>query len=291
MLSFGEIVWDIYEKEECLGGAPLNLAAYAALLGEEAYLLSAVGNDELGRRAIERIRGLGVRTEYVSQSEEKATGRVLVELDENAVPRYRILEDVAFDAIPMPVLTEKPDVLAFGTLALRGEHNKRVLEGLINTGAFSEIFVDLNIRAPFYTKESILFCLERATIVKISEEELPVVREAISGEGETAEAFAAFLCERFGQIKLVIVTRGADGAFCYSSRERRTDVCAAQRARVVSTVGAGDSFSAAFLVRYWKTADVPSALNTAAKVSAFVVSHRAAIPAEAAAFLRTGLDR
>ena len=95
LLSFGEIIWDIYsQNEQTLGGAPLNFAAYTALLGDTAWVASSVGNDQLGKRALEQIKELGVKTEYISVSDEKETGQCRISLDKNGVPSYNILEDV-----------------------------------------------------------------------------------------------------------------------------------------------------------------------------------------------------
>ena len=97
LLSFGEVLWDVFEGEAHLGGAPLNFAAFSAILGAEAKLLSAVGDDELGRRALHHIEALSVGTEYVSVLRDKATGRCLVTRDASALPTYNLLDDVAYD--------------------------------------------------------------------------------------------------------------------------------------------------------------------------------------------------
>lgn len=180
LLSFGEIVWDIFPASAHIGGAPLNLAAHAALQGAKAWIISCVGNDDLGKKAVDEIERLGVKTNYVSVC-DKPTGQCIVTLDENAVPSYNLISDAAYDCISTsPALhSEKFDVLSFGTLALRKKHNIAALKELISYGKYNEIFADLNIRSPFYSEESILFCMQNATIVKISDEELPVVTQAI----------------------------------------------------------------------------------------------------------------
>lgn len=280
LLSFGEIVWDIFGENKCLGGAPLNFAAFIAMLGENSHLISAVGNDVLGQSAIEKLKKFGVNTEYVSLLHGKETGKCLVSLDENAVPDCKIMDDVAYDYIQMPSLKEKTDVIAFGTLALRNESNKSILTQILQTYSFSEVFADLNIRKPFYSKESILFCLEIATIVKISNEEMPVIAETVSEESASAEDFVLALCEKFGQIQLVIITSGEKGAFCYNRKENKFYYCEAHPTSVVSTVGAGDSFGAAFLIKFFENRNCRESLEYASKISSIVCSRQEAISEE-----------
>ena len=279
LLSFGEIIWDVFPDAAHIGGASLNFAAHAAMQGVDAYVLSGIGHDELGSRAMEEIAALGVNTSLVSAC-DRPTGQCLVTLDENAVPSYNVLSDTAYDLIEAPAADSLQgfDVLAFGTLALRGEHNRKALAKVISTADFSEIFTDLNIRAPFYSDESISICLGSATIVKISDEELPIVTRAALGKELTVEAAASALCEKFAQIKLVIITKGRDGAYAYDARDGKEYSCPTDGSRAVSTVGAGDSFGATFLSQYFNGKDIPQCLRIASRVSGFVVSREGAVP-------------
>lgn len=287
LLSFGEVIWDVYPDAVYLGGAPLNFAAHASCQGADAYVVSAVGRDELGRAAMEKIESKGVKTKYISELSQAETGKCIVTLDENAVPDYNLLTDVAYDYIQKPELVERFDVIAFGTLALRGENNRRVLEQILKENVFSDVFTDLNIRPPFYSKESILFCLENATIVKISDEELPIVAEAIFGGKMDYMVAAEALSERFAQIKIIIITRGADGSCAYDCAEKSFCSADAPKTEVVSTVGAGDSFGATFLTQYFAGRSLQACLDIASRVSAFVVSQKDAIPEEMPEFIKT----
>ena len=230
LLSFGEIVWDIYEDEQCLGGAPLNFASYAALFGEKVWLMSAVGNDKLGEKAIELIKNWGINTEYISIISAKETGKCIVKLNDNSVPTYNVLQDVAYDYMQIPQMKEEFDIIAFGTMALRSDNNKQILSQIIKSQNFSEIFVDVNIRPPFYSNDTILFCLRNASILKISEEEMHYIAEAISQKYNSAENFALHLCKMFKQIKLIIITKGENGAICYNRDEKKCYSCAASGA-------------------------------------------------------------
>lgn len=278
VLSFGEIIWDIFGKEKHLGGAPLNFAAHCAALGSKAWLISAVGSDELGKSAIKQIEKLGVNTGYISVICGKNTGKCFIELNKNAVPSYEISDDTAYDYIQIPGLREKADVIAFGTLALRRENNRKILAQILKEHAFSEVFADVNIREPFYSEESIAFCLENATTVKISEEELPKVTQLIFGDTLCLKDASKKLSQKYAGIKIIIITRGANGSCCYDCKTGEFFFADAGHAKVVSTVGAGDSFGAAFLVRYMEHKTYDECLRFASKISALVCSNAEAVP-------------
>lgn len=278
IVSYGEILWDVYDNNFCLGGAPLNFAAFSSAFGADSYLVSAVGSDELGQKALLEAKRLGINTEYISESYKKPTGKCIVSLNEKAVPTYEILDDVAYDYIEFPHFKEDIDVISFGTMALRKKNNTDILKKILRKYSFSEIFADLNIRAPFYSKESILFCLENATIVKISEEELPVVTKLLFNELYDFETAAKKISTKFSQIRTVIITRGENGSFCYDSSKNSFFYSDAVPTTVVSTVGAGDSFGAAFIYKYKETEDCLSALKYASQISSLVCAKKEAVP-------------
>lgn len=287
LLSFGEIIWDIFQEQRNMGGAPLNLAAHVAIQGGDVWLASAVGNDELGKSALTEIQALDVKTEFVSISPDAPTGQCTVSLDENGIPSYKILENAAYDNIVLPApLGRTFDVISFGTLALRNEKNRKILESVLHNNCFDEIYTDLNIRSPFYSEKSIDLCLSHATIVKISDEELPLVtKTALNTVLDPIEAAKA-IAKHYSQIRLILITKGENGAFCYECANGRMYNCAAEPATVVSTVGAGDSFGATFLTQYMKTNDIAQSMTLASKVSAFVVSHQGAVPPDIKKFIK-----
>ena len=280
ILSFGEILFDVFGDSAQLGGAPLNFCAHAVRAGATGAVLSAVGDDELGKMALRQVASYGIDTRYIAVLGNKPTGRCLVTLNDAGVPRYDLLEDVAYDHIPVPTLEEKGyDVLYFGTLALRSSDNRKTLEQLLQKRIAGDVFVDVNIRPPFYSEESILFALRHATMLKISDEELNAVSEAVLGEGEYAADFvASAIQKRFANIKLLILTCGEKGSVAYDLQTGDICRCDAVKTKVVSTVGAGDSFCATFLVNYLRGDGLAKALQKASRVSAWVVSQEGAIP-------------
>lgn len=278
LLSFGEILWDIYPAQKYLGGAPLNFAAHFSKHGGEAYMVSAVGRDSLGQAALEQLTAWRVNPAYIAQLEGKETGQCLVQLDEHGVPSYTIKQDVAYDYIDSAAVADGFDALYFGSLALRSEHNRQELMRLINSHRFPEVFVDVNVRQPFVSRESLLICTENATVLKISDEELPLFSGEVFGREYDSAAVVKKLASTYGNLNVVIVTRGAQGSLAYDCRSNRTVRCDAEPVTVASTVGAGDSFSAAFLYRYMAGWDIPRCLKAASRVSAYVVSRTEAVP-------------
>ena len=279
VLSFGEVLWDVYPDKEFIGGAPLNFAAHFAKCTGKSYMLSAVGEDALGQKTFETIESLGVDTKYINKS-TKQTGKCLVTLNEKGVPSYNLLCDVAYDDINgNNIKGQTFDALYFGTLAFRSQNNLETLCNVIGNNNFSEIFVDLNIRPPYFSKDSIDFALKNAGIVKISDEELDTVMQNSKAPFcETCDDCCRVLSESYKNIKIVIITKGENGAFAYDCRENKSFEVKAHKVKVASTVGAGDSFCASFLSKFLKGEGLQSCLEFASKVSAFVVSKHEAIP-------------
>lgn len=279
VLSFGEILWDIYDDNKDLAGAPLNFAAHTARHGDDAYMLSAVGDDELGKETEKIIKKWGIYADYVLALKGKETGKCIVTTDEKSSPRYDILRDVAYDYTASENVPDDFDVLYFGTMALRSEHNFNSLKELVKTRHYEEIFVDINIRSPFYNEETVSFALKTATILKISLEELPTVLKMIRMENSVDyKTTAKKILEKYPNLNLIIITLGENGSYTLESRSSREYSVECDKVQVKSVVGAGDSFSAAFLHRYFRGCDIQSCMEYATRVAGFVVSQHEAVP-------------
>lgn len=279
ILSFGEILWDVYPDKKYLGGAPLNFAAHLAKHGHDVYMLSALGQDKLGADALIKLKEWNVQSDYITISTNKPTGRCIVTLDENSIPTYELMQDVAYDYIDNISLGNKFNVLYFGTLSLRSVHNLASLKSLIRSNEFSEVFVDVNLREPFYSVDTVSFSIKNATILKVSLEELPVVSKILGMPNITNyKLFAKKVSEIYTNIKLVIITLGSEGAYTLNCVEGTDYQCDGITVDVVSTVGAGDSFSAAFLHQYMCGKGIQFCIEYATKIASYVVSKKDAVP-------------
>ena len=277
-VSFGEIVWDVHPQGKALGGAPLNVAAHAARHGFEAYVLSAVGNDELGDLALAQMREWGVHTDGVSVLSDRTTGVCDVHYCENNI-MYHLREHVSWDVIDTTVLPAEADVLYFGTLALRSKHNREQLADLLSRGQFAQVVVDVNVRPPYCFAETLRFALEHATMLKISSEELATVCELLGLplHGDRREVCET-LCAHFDNIHTMILTCGGDGACAYHRESGEFCEAAAEKTEVVSAVGAGDSFLASFTAHRLQGEALDACLAHASKLAALVVAHTEAVP-------------
>ena len=288
ILAIGEIIWDVYPDKKVIGGAPFNFSAHAALCGAESTLISAIGDDSLGKEALSIMKEYEVDSRYL-QVNQYPTGRCMIELDENAIPHYNVLREVSYDKILlqnndlMNLEKEKFDALYFGTLIQRDAVSRKAVRELVQKCHFTHIVCDVNLRPNCYDSESIAFCLQNATILKVSLEEEPLLRACAeyTPTGSTPKAVAQALCDVYPQLEVVIITLGKDGSYAYCSKEQSECYQEAIGEKVVSTVGAGDSFTAAWLTSYLKLQPMEQCMKYAAQISGIVVANLQAVPRDA----------
>ncbi len=279
LISFGEILFDIVGGKTLLGGAPLNFASHFTNLGGESFMLSAVGEDILGEAALAHLDARNISASLITRS-KKETGKCLVTLDENAIPSYNILKNVAYDEIKAntdKIKDISADVLYFGTLSQRSENNRATLKDILEKITFSEVFCDLNIRKDCSSEESVLFCLVHATILKYSDDSLEeeTLKAALGTERENIPKEIA---KRFPNIKIILRTLGEKGSEIYDIQSgNRIELKAVENPTPVSTVGAGDSYAAAFLFHFLSGDSLYKAGTEAAKLASYVVGIEGAI--------------
>ena len=277
ILAFGEILWDVYPTEKFLGGASLNFGAHLAKHGHQVYMLSALGKDSYGDEALAQVRQWNLKEDFIAILGDQPTGTCVVTLDEAGMPSYDLKNHVAYDYIPGEACGDF-DVLYFGTLALRGEHNRKSVKKLLAEKQFKQVFVDVNIRPPYQFPETAKMAAENATILKISEEELNEVARLLGMEKAKYDVFAKALAHKHSNLQYIVITLGGDGAYAQDCRSGKEYTCPSEKVTVASTVGAGDSFGAAFLHKLFAGGDVQQCLQYAGKVAAFVVSQNPAVP-------------
>jgi len=276
IVGIGEILWDMLPGGKALGGAPANFAYHASRLGEEGWAVSAIGNDPLGGEIMDIVREKQLRN--LIAVTDKPTGTVQVTLDARGVPSYDITEDVAWDNIPftpeMEALAARADAVCFGSLVQRMASRESVLRFLRATRPDALRVFDINLRQHYYSREVIDASLKLANILKINDEEIRIVADLFGLEGDDVAACRA-LADRY-ELKLVILTRGADGSEVITA-----DAAIPQKAdpvKVVDTVGAGDSFTAAFVVAYLRGDSLSDAQRLANETAAYVCSRKGAMP-------------
>lgn len=284
-IVFGEIIWDVYPEESVIGGAAFNFGAHMAHLGDEVYLLSAVGSDSLGEAAMGELARHGVRDELM-QTNSYPTGACTVTLNAEKIPSYHVHTNVAYDHI---ALTEKTvsrvraigaEMIYLNTLCQRGAESRAALHALLESVPFDECFCDVNLRTDCFDADSLKYCLSHATTVKVSDEEAHFIYELGLLE-QTDVPFEKALVERYPNLRLVLYTKGGEGSLVYEAASGKTYESGKPKpVRVVSTVGAGDCYGASFLHAYLANGDIENAIALATERSGFVVSQRAAVPFE-----------
>ena len=282
VILFGEVLFDEFpDGERRLGGAPFNVAWHLRGFGVDPLLLGAVGEDAAGDTILERMSAGGMRTDGMARVQGRPSGRVVVRIVEGE-PRYEIPTGQAWDRIPEEVLElDTPGeggILYHGTLALRGEHNRNLLAKLLERGR-THAYLDVNLRAPWWTHQVVEGSVARATWVRMNEGELALLAPGTGADGDPVEEQAAGLARRHGLERLV-VTRGASGALEVVEGERLVESPGARREGTVDTVGAGDAFSAVHILGLLRGWPPEVALRRANLFAADVCRIQGAIPSD-----------
>ncbi|HUF76971.1 MAG TPA: PfkB family carbohydrate kinase [Longimicrobiales bacterium] len=247
---FGEVLFDHFaDGSRVLGGAPFNVAWHLQGFGLEPLVVTAVGSDPPGEEALERMRRWGMRTDGVQVDQLHPTGRVAAKIVDGE-PTYEIGVQQAYDYIDpvqagSAVAARAVPLVYHGTLALRGDRTWSALDR-VRQAADAPTFVDLNLRAPWWTLDRLRWCLGTATWLKLSREELSTVTGASLGELADEEACfrrAREVARRY-DVATVLVTRGADGSLLLAGERMAASRDGTASVDVVDTVGAGDGFSA-----------------------------------------------
>jgi len=279
VLAVGEVLWDLLPSGRQLGGAPANFAYHAHALGAEAHLVSRVGDDPLGREILERLRALGLSNDLVAVDPEAPTGTVSVELREGGQPRFTLHEGVAWDRLSITAAAlaaaARAEAVCFGTLAQRSPASRESVRALVAATPPAALrILDVNLRQAFYSAEVIEASLALASVLKVNDEELPVLAALLRLPAGTDEAIVE-AARRYG-LRLVALTRGSRGSRLYA--EGRYSDHAGLPATVADTVGAGDAFTAALALGTLAGWDLDAVNEAANEVAAFVCSQKGATP-------------
>ena len=271
MICFGEILWDCLPTGKVLGGALLNMTVQMHNLGINPLIVSAVGNDELGKELLDGIDKLGLNRKYIGILNELPTSTVDVILDDKGVPTYDIKMPVAWDAIPiseeLKEIASKTGVI-YGTMAQRMDASKTSLDALLENARLK--FFDANFRFPFTTKELVLNYLPSAHIFKINEVEFPEVLKWLDVSYHENDAMK-YVSEKF-ELDVFILTQGEKGSKIYSGDSFHSHP--GHKVIVEDTVGCGDAFTAGFTYGYTKDWPIDKIVEFASATSAVVASKK-----------------
>lgn len=279
-VGLGELLWDMLPEGRQIGGAPFNFARHCNQLGLEGFPVSQIGIDELGNETVSLLKDWGITPDFVYRDPQHETGTVNIRLDNQGKPNYEIRDDAAWDFIQHNLLLEqlapKVDIVCFGTLAQRSDASRSTIYSFLDRMSSDAIkLFDVNLRQHFYSIGSIEASLERASILKLSDEELPVLKNAFSLSG-SVEVQLSELKNRF-ELKLIAYTRGAEGSLLIDGSG--TDDHPGNTITTIDTIGAGDSFSATLCAGLLQGLTLAPLNENANQVAAYVCSQRGATPA------------
>ena len=280
IVGIGEALWDCLPEGRKIGGAPANFAYHAGQFGYDSLAVSAIGDDELGREIVEKFtqNNLNFRLDTV----DFPTGTVQVTLDEKGIPCYEIMENVAWDNVPysqeLNEIACNCRAVCFGSLAQRNEVSRNTINRFLDAMPDSEdtykIF-DINLRQHFYCRETIENSLNKCSVLKINDEELVVVAEMFGLTGLADNEICMKILSDYN-LKMLILTCGTNGSYVFSADTM--SFLETPKVEVADTVGAGDSFTGAFVASILAGKTIQDAHKRAVEVSAFVCTQNGAMP-------------
>lgn len=278
VLSLGELLWDMLPTGKRAGGAPVNFIYHAVRNGVDGYAISAVGEDELGDELMDVIGKTGINA--IIQRNAWPTGTVDVSL-KNGIPEYTIVRGVAWDHIlytkELINYVEQADCVCFGTLGLRSpESHDTIVELLKHAKPGAMKFFDINIRGDHYSKELIEELLGYATVFKLNDAELLLLRDMFDIRGTSDDEACRWFVTEYG-LDYVILTAGSTFSTIVS-KTGESSMVPTPHVKVADTVGAGDSFSGTFAAQILTGATLPVAHRAAVNTAAFVCTADGACP-------------
>lgn len=280
VIGMGEALWDVLPEGKKIGGAPANFAYHVSQFGLNSRAVSAIGDDPLGKELIENFDRKGVS--YLIETVPYPTGTVQVEIDQAGVPQYDIKENVAWDNIPATAgimsLAADTKAFCFGSLAQRNVVSRTTINEFLD--AIPEenkplIVFDVNLRQGFYNKEILCNSMKRCNILKINDEELITVSRMFGYPGIDLQDKCWILLGKYN-LKMLILTCGINGSYVFTPGN--VSFLPTPKVEVADTVGAGDSFTAAFIASILKGKSVTEAHHKAVLTSAFVCTCQGAMP-------------
>ena len=279
VVGMGEALWDVLPEGKKIGGAPANFAYHVSQFGLNSRVVSAVGDDKLGMEILDNFREKKLNT--MVEIVPYPTGTVQVELDNEGVPCYDIKEGVAWDNIPytpaLEDLAKHTTAVCFGSLAQRSVVSRETINRFLDTMPAEntlKIF-DINLRQGFYTKEILCNSFRKCNVLKINDEELVTVSRMFGYPGIDLQDKCWILLAKY-TLKMLILTCGVNGSYVFTPGE--VSFVETPKVEVADTVGAGDSFTAAFVASILSDLSIGEAHKLAVETSAYVCTQNGAMP-------------
>ena len=280
VVGMGEALWDVLPEGKKIGGAPANFAYHVSQFGLPSCVVSAIGDDALGKEIIENFTSKGL--DQLIAEVPFPTGTVQVEIDQTGIPLYDIKENVAWDNIPytehLDALAKRTKAVCFGSLAQRNVVSRETINHFLDTMPKDDdslIVFDVNLRQGFYNKEILCKSMQNCNILKINDEELITVSRMFGYPGIDLQDKCWILLGKYN-LKMLILTCGINGSYVFTPGN--VSFQPTPKVEVADTVGAGDSFTAAFIASILKGKSVTEAHSIAVKTSAFVCTQKGAMP-------------
>jgi fructokinase len=291
VVGMGEVLWDLLQTGPQLGGAPANFAYHAHALGAQTHVITRVGKDDYGNEIIRRFREMGLSDRAVQVDDVAPTGTAKVELSGDGLAHFTVQENVAWDFIAVTpealAAAGAADAICFGSLAQRSETSRHTIQKLVAaTGAQALRVFDVNLRQRFYSRHVIEESLQLANVVKLNDDELPILAKMLDVIGSVEQQIER-LAQMF-KLQIVALTRGANGSLLYEKSDagQRWSDCESHPVQVVDTVGAGDSFTAAMVLGLLRKMDLDRINSIANEVARYVCSQSGATPSLPAQFAK-----
>ena len=280
VVGMGEALWDMLPEGKKIGGAPANFAYHVSQFGLDSRVVSAVGEDDLGKEILENFREKNLNC--MIETVPYPTGTVQVELDVNGVPCYDIREGVAWDNIPFTTalegLARRTCAVCFGSLAQRSVVSRETINRFLDVmpdGEGQYKIFDINLRQGFYTKEILCNSMSKCNILKINDEELVTVSRMFGYPGIDLQDKCWILLAKYN-LKMLILTCGVNGSYVFTPGN--VSFVETPMVEVADTVGAGDSFTATFVAAILRGKPVGEAHKLAVEASAYVCTQNGAMP-------------
>ncbi|MCA9194971.1 MAG: carbohydrate kinase [Planctomycetales bacterium] len=279
VIGVGELLWDLLPEGKKLGGAPANFSYHAHALGADSHILSAVGSDELGSRAIAQLQSLGLNVDLIQIHQSLPTGTVSVALDRQGSPSFVIHEGVAWDEVALTpasrLAVSGADIVCFGSLAQRCQVSRNTIAQLLDATSRETLRIfDVNLRQEFYTPTVLKNSLCACNVLKLNDQELPILAGLIGITG-TEESQMQQLVEEY-ELALGVLTLGSRGSLVVTPE--KVSRKPAKQIEIADTVGAGDAFTAALAISFWARKPLESCHELASELAAYVCTQVGAMP-------------